>query len=114
MSHLTILPTVLRDTDLLVAALDALQLHPKREGRVLGFAGEMEQVAVAIQLKDDLSLGWREEEDGTLALVADLERLSRFTALPALLAEITHAYAARLALQEASRYLSGATVNLVS
>lgn len=113
MSHLTILPTVLRDADLLVQALGALQLNPQRGGAVIGFAGEAQPVDVHIRLEDGLRLGWREQRDGSLALVADLERLSRNRALPALLAELTRTYAVHLALREAATQLPEASFELV-
>lgn len=112
MSHLTTLPTVLRDEDLLVAALQSLQLHPHRERTVIGFAGEQQPVAIQLLLPGDLQLGWQRQADGSLALVGDLERLSRQTELPALLAEITRSYAALLALREASSCLPEAVVHL--
>lgn len=112
MSHLTILPTVLRDADLLVRALGSLQLNPERGGAVIGFAGEAQPVDVHIRLEDGLRLGWREQRDGSLALVADLERLSRHRALPALLAEVTRTYAVHLALREAATLPPEARVDL--
>ncbi len=112
MSHLTILPTVLRDADLLVAALDALQLKPQRHGRLLGFAGETYPVDVLIELDADLRLGWRQQADGSLALVGDLPRLSRSTTLTTLLGTITRTYAARLALREAAAQLPEAVLEL--
>lgn len=111
MSHLTILPTVLRDADLLVSALDTLQLHPRRDGEVSGFAGDHHPVDVHIRLEDGLFLGWRQLPDGTLALVGDLQQLSRCTRLNRLLGTITRTYAAHLALQEASTHLSEAVVD---
>jgi hypothetical protein len=113
MSHLSTLPTVLRDVDLLVSALEGLQWRPERDSEVIGFAGEALAVAVAIRLKDGTRLGWRRENDGSLALVGDLSRLSRCQDLPALLGEITRAYGARLALQEASAHLPGAELTVV-
>ncbi|MEB3156892.1 MAG: DUF1257 domain-containing protein [Cyanobacteriota bacterium] len=113
MSHLTTLPTVLRDVDLLVSALDGLLLHPERDGLVIGFAGETVPVAVAITLKGGQRLGWRRESDGSLALVGDLSRLSRRQDLPPLLGRITRAYGARLALRDASSHLPGAELTVV-
>ncbi|MEB3261227.1 MAG: DUF1257 domain-containing protein [Cyanobacteriota bacterium] len=113
MSHLTTLPTVLRDVDLLVSALEGLGLHPERDGRVIGFAGEAQAVAVAIALDEGSRLGWRRQSDGSLGLVGDLSRLSRHQDLPFLLGEITRAYGARLALQEASAHLPGAELTVV-
>ena len=113
MSHLTILPTVLRDLDLMVSALNALHLRPHRDGAVTGFAGEQQPVDVHIQLENGHSLGWRQQPDGSLALVADLQKLAQCTALPGLLAEITRTYATHLALREAARSFSGASVDVV-
>lgn len=113
MSHFTTLPTVLRDADLLFSALEALQLHPRRSGWLTGFAGEEEPVAVHIPFGDGLRLGWRQQEDGCLALVGDLPRLSRCGELTPLLGAITRAYAARLALREAAAHLPGALLDVV-
>ncbi len=113
MSHLTTLPTVLRDVDLLVSALEGLQLQPERDSRVVGFAGETQPVAVAIALKGGLRLGWRREADGSLALVGDLSRLSRCQDLPPLLGRITRAYGVHLALRDASTQLPGAELTVV-
>jgi hypothetical protein len=113
MSHFTTLPTVLRDADLLVSALESLGLDPQRDGKLIGFAGEEQPVAVHIQLADGLRLGWRQEGEGCLALVGDLPRLSRCGELSPLLGAITRAYAARLALREASAHLPGAVLHVV-
>lgn len=113
MSHLSLLPTVMREVDLLVTALESLALHPVRGGVVCGFGGELHPVHVRIELKDGLSMGWRWEPDGTLALVADLQSLTGASDLPRLLASITQSYAAHLALREASTHLKGAVVELV-
>lgn len=113
MSHLTILPTVLQDPDLMVSALEALHLNPKRAGAVVGFAGEKQLVDIQIELENGHSLGWRQQPDGSLALVADLQRLARCNALPELLAEITRTYAAHLALREAASSFSEATIDVI-
>ncbi|MFN9546664.1 MAG: DUF1257 domain-containing protein [Cyanobacteriota bacterium] len=113
MSHFTTLPTVLRDADLLVSALESLQLAPERDGTLVGFAGEEQPVAVHIRLRDGLRLGWRRDAEGCLALVGDLPRLSRCGELTSLLGAITRAYAARLALREASAHLPGAVLDVV-
>jgi hypothetical protein len=113
MSHFTTLPTVLRDADLLISALESLQLDPQRDGRLIGFAGEEQPVAVHIRLPAGHCLGWRQEADGSLALVGDLSRLSRCGDLTDLLGSITRAYAARLALREAAAHLPGAVLRVV-
>ena len=58
MSHFTTLPTVLRDADLLVSALESLGLEPERDGKLIGFAGEEQPVAVHIRLAAGMRLGW--------------------------------------------------------
>jgi hypothetical protein len=113
MSHFTTLPTVLRDADLLVSALESLGLNPQRDGRLVGFAGEEEPVAVLLPLRGGSALGWRPRGDGTLALVGDLTRLGHRDDLAALLGSITRAYAARLALREAAAHFPGAMLDLV-
>jgi hypothetical protein len=69
-------------------------------------------VALQVELADGQPLGWARQGDGSLALVGDLQRISRSTALQQLLGGITRAYAARMALQEASRALPTASIEL--
>ena len=111
MSHLSILPTVLRDADHLVASLESLDLSPIRGGDLRGFQ-EICPVEVRVTLADGHALGWSRQSDGSLALVGDLQRLSRSLPLQRLLARITRAYAARLALAEAAEHLPGAVVQV--
>ena len=87
MSHLTILPTVLRDADRLEAVLLARGLAPTRGGDLPSFPPERQPVELQVRLADGLRL----------------ERL---------LGEITRAYAARKALQEAADQLPTAQIEL--
>lgn len=112
MSHLTILPTVLRDTSLLAAALADLGLSVHSGGQLRGFGPDRQAVCLRAQLPGGLWIGWRRQFDGSLALVADLQRLSRSQSVQQLLGEITRRYAARLALLEASRDLPTAAITL--
>ena len=112
MSHLSILPTVLHDADVLAASLASLDLPWRWGGELVGFAGERQAVTLQLQLKDGQGLGWAAMDDGSLALVGDLQRLSRNTALQRLLGRITRAYAARAALEEASLALPTASIEL--
>ena len=114
MSHLSILPTVLRDEDLLVQALQDLSLPVERGGELRGFADQREAVAVRARLPQGLWLGWARQPDGQLALVGDLQRLGRSTSLQQLIGQITRRYAARLALRELQGDWAGAQVELVS
>jgi hypothetical protein len=112
MSHLSILPTVLRDADCLASTLAALDLRWRAGGELSGFGAERLTVALQVELADGQRLGWAWQEDGSLALVGDLQRISRSTALQQLLGRITRAYAARMALQEASQVLPTASIEL--
>jgi len=112
MSHLSILPTVLRDAELLAASLQALGHTPCLGGELGGFGGERQPVVLQVRLPEGQAIGWRRQSDGSLALVGDLQRLSRSRTLQVLLGRITRRYAAQLALREASSCFSAAAVEL--
>ena len=112
MSHLSILPTVLRDAACLAASLESLGLDPEAGGELKGFSGERRPVVLRVTLSDGLTLGWSRQADGSLALVADLQRLSRSAPLEAFLSQLTRAYAAREALDAATLRFSGAHVRI--
>ena len=112
MSHLTILPTVLRDADRLEAVLIARGLAPTRGGSLPSFPPDRQPVELRVELADGLQFGWQRQRDGSLGLVCDLQRLSRNQRLERLLGEITRAYAARKALQEAAEQLPTAQIEL--
>ncbi|MCX5944881.1 MAG: DUF1257 domain-containing protein [Cyanobacteria bacterium] len=127
MSHLSILPTLLRDVDLLAAALTDLGQAVQRGGVVEGFAGERVPVLLRLDLiasppvaiqtkvrrkgpspKQDrsqplpFSLGWARQLDGSLALVGDLGRLAAASPLQELLSQLSRRYALRQALKDAA------------
>ncbi len=110
MSHLSILPTVLRDADLLAASLQALGHQPQWGGELRGFADDRRTVLLQVRLPEGLSIGWSRQSDGSLALVGDLQRLSRSRSLQSLLGRLTRHYAAQQALRDAGRDLQGAAV----
>ena len=112
MSHLSILPTVLRELDLLDAALCDLGLSPVSGGDLQGFADDLQPVDRSVTLADGQRIGWRRQRDGQLVLVADLQRLSRSRSLRPLIGAITRRYAARLALREAALSLAGAQIEV--
>jgi hypothetical protein len=113
MSHLSILPTVLRDVDCLAASLTSMGFEPRWGGVLKGFAGESEPVQLQVKLGSHGVLGWAPAADGSLALVGDLQRISRSRTLQRLLSELTRHYASRLALLEAQASFDGASVTLV-
>lgn len=110
MSHLTILPTVLRDADRLAAALSSLGLPAQVGGSLASFGQEQQRVELRVELPDGLQIGWQRQGDGSLGLVCDLQRLSRSRKLPQLLGRITRAYAARQALAAAAELLPTAQI----
>jgi hypothetical protein len=112
MSHLSILPTVLHDEEVLAASLEALGLQPLWGGHLLGFAGEMEPVVLQVRCEAGHCLGWQRQADGSLALVGDLQRLSRSQNVQLLLARITRRYAASSALRDAQLHLPAAQLIL--
>ena len=114
MSHLSILPTVLRDEELLVQVLQDLSLSVERGGELHGFADQREDVVVRARLPQGCWLGWTRQKDGHLALVGDLQRLGRSISLQQLIGQITRRYAARQALRDVQSDWSGASVELVS
>ena len=105
MSHLTILPTVLRDAEGLAASLVALGHTPIYGGVLNGFAAERQSVLLQVVLPGGERLGWQRHLDGSLALVGDLQRL---------LGAITRRYAAELALRQAASAFPGAQVSVAS
>lgn len=100
MSHLSILPTVLRDAATLASSLDALGLRPELGGWVPGFGADVQPVALRVQLAEGHTIGWQLQDDGCLALVADLQRLSCALPLQRLLRDLTRSYAAHAALEQ--------------
>lgn len=112
MSHLSILPTVLRDAELLASSLVSLGHQPRWGGDLVGFAGELQPVELQVCLGHGANLGWVRQPDGSLAVVGDLQRLSRSHSAQRLLAEITRSYAAQLALVQVAEHFNPAHVTV--
>ena len=111
MSHLSILPTVVRDQDQLAAALADLGFEPEAGGVITGFAGETIAVELQVVINPEARLGWRRQPDGSLALVGDLHRLSQSRELQHLISAVTRRYALRVALREALDQMPMATIH---
>jgi hypothetical protein len=134
MSHLSILPTLLRDVDLLAEALTDLGQVVQRGGAVEGFAGERVPVLLRLDLaagpllatqakpiarksaqSSRFSLGWARQLDGSLALVGDLGRIAAASPLQELLGQLSRRYALLQALRDAAgSAFAGAQVTLVA
>jgi hypothetical protein len=112
MSHLSILPTVLRDLEQCTAALADLGHDPLPAGVLAGFGGEPVPVQLRVQLTPDQQLGWQRQSDGSLALVGDLQQLSRSRQLQQFIGAFTRRYAARMALKQAASELPMARIQL--
>jgi len=95
-----------------MATLEALGLEPRRGGELPGFSGADRAVEVQVRLSGETSLGWGRQADGSLALVADLQRISRVQRLPELLGRITRDYAARRAIEQAAASFPDAVVEV--
>jgi hypothetical protein len=76
-----------------------------------GFGGEGQPVELQVRLADGQTLGWCRQGDGSLALVGDLQRISRSRSLQDLIGRITRAYAARKALLEAAGTVPEAVIH---
>lgn len=114
MSHLSILPTVLRDAEILAASLEALGLSPTWGGSVHGFGDERQPVLLKASGPSGIQLGWRRQPDGALALVGDLQRISQALDLDALLTRITRRYAITKALADGERQFIGMQLSVAS
>ena len=134
MSHLSILPTLLRDVDLLAEALTDLGQQVHRGGAVEGFAGERVPVLLRLDLapgpllatqgkpiarktpqSSSFSLGWARQLDGSLALVGDLGRIAAAGPLQELLSQLSRRYALLQALRDAAgSAFAGAQVTLAA
>ena len=134
MSHLSILPTRLRDVDLLAEALTDLGQQVHRGGAVEGFAGERVPVLLRLDLapgpllatqgmpiarktpqSSSFSLGWARQLDGSLALVGDLGRIAAAGPLQELLSQLSRRYALLQALRDAAgSAFAGAQVTLAA
>ena len=104
MSHLSILPTVLRDAYGLASSLEAMGFTPRWGGVVRGFDPDQQPVLIRVALSSGLEIGWQRQHDGRLALVGDLQRLSHSRDLQALLGQLTRGYAARAALRDGAHH----------
>jgi len=112
LSHLSILPTVLRDADRLAVVLQSLGLTPLQGGCLEISLGDSQPVLLRVELTDGLAIGWQRQSDGSLALVCDLQRFSRHRSLAALIDRITRAYAVHQAIEEAAAGLPTALITI--
>ena len=100
MSHLSILPTVFTDLECLVQALCDEGFTVERSTELHGFADDSHSVDVLAIQGSAMSLGWTQQEDGTIVMHGDIQRISRQPGLEQRLQRVTRRYALLHAMEE--------------
>ena len=101
MSHLTILPTVITDLELLEETLLAENYLVQRPGLIKAFGQDIYSAELVATNRSGLQMGWRRDEDGSLALMLDLGQTNDAAGHQTHLKTILRAYALRSALRSA-------------
>ncbi len=101
MSHLTILPTVIKDLELLEETLLAENYLVQRPGLIKAFGQDIYSADLVATDRSGLQMGWRWDTDGSLALMLDLGQTNDSAGHQTRLKTILRAYALRSALHSA-------------
>ena len=101
MSHLTILPTVITDLELLEETLLAEHYLVQRPGLIKAFGQDVFPAELVATDSSGLQMGWRRDADGSLALMLDLGQTRNSAGHKTHLKTILRAYALRSALRSA-------------
>ena len=101
MSHLTILPTVITDLELLEETLLAENYLVQRPGLIKAFGQDIYSAELVATNRSGLQMGWRRDDDGSLALMLDLGQTNDAAGHQTHLKTILRAYALRSALRSA-------------
>ena len=101
MSHLTILPTVITDLELLEETLLAEHYLVQRPGLIKAFGQDVFPAELVATDSSGLQMGWRWDADGSLALMLDLGQTKDSTGHKTHLNTILRSYALRSALRSA-------------
>ena len=101
MSHLTILPTVITDLELLEETLLAEHYFVQRPGLIKAFGQDIYPAELVATDSSGLQMGWRWDADGSLALMLDLGQTRNSAGHKTHLKTILRAYALRSALRSA-------------
>ncbi len=101
MSHLTILPTVITDLELLEETLLAEHYFVQRPGLIKAFGQDIYPAELVATDSSGLQMGWRWDADGSLALMLDLGQTKNSAGHKTHLKTILRAYALRSALRSA-------------
>ena len=101
MSHLTILPTVITDLELLEEILLGEHYLVQRPGLIKAFGQDIYGADLVATDRSGLQMGWRWDTDGSLALMMDLGQTKDSAGHQSRLKTILRAYALRSALRSA-------------
>ncbi len=101
MSHLSILPTVLTDLDLLEETLLAQHYVVQRPGFIQAFGQEVFPSELVATNGDGIQFGWRRDLGGSLELLVDLGQTKHALGHQKRLQDILRGYALRSALRSA-------------
>ena len=99
MSHLTILPTVITDLELLEETLLAEHYLVQRPGLIKAFGEDIFTADLVATDRSGLQMGWRWDSDGSLSLMLDLGQTKDSAGHQTSLKTILRAYALRSALR---------------
>ena len=102
MSHLTILPTVITDLELLEETLLAEHYLVQRPGLIKAFGQDVYQADLVATDSNGLQMAWRWDTDGSLELMLDLGQTKDSAGHKTHLKTILRAYALRSALRSAA------------
>ena len=99
MSHLTILPTVITDLELLEETLLAEHYLVQRPGLIKAFGEDIFTADLVATDRSGLQMGWRWDSDGSLSLMLDLGQTKDSAGHQTRLKTILRAYSLRSALR---------------
>ena len=100
MSHLSILPTVFTNLELLEQALCDEGFTVERTTELKGFADDYHAVDVHATHGAAVSLGWTQRRDGTIVMHGDIQRISHKPGLEQRLQRVTRRYALLYAVDQ--------------
>jgi hypothetical protein len=100
MSHLSILPTVFTNLDRLVRALRDEGFRVEQTTELKGFADDSHAVDVLAVYGDAMPLGWTQQQDGTIVMHGDIQRISHHLGIEQRLQRVSRRYALLHALDQ--------------
>ncbi len=114
MSHLTVIPTLLNDLQVLERALISQGFTVRRPDHIVDFDGKPNFVDISAEANDGKLLAWVRGTDGNLELVIDLFKFSSKKSSNNSLDKILKSYAAIKALEAAKDITSVSLVKVIS